>query len=151
MVAPPLSEVEISLLSDFHSEEIIPKYDEEPDGNGVCSKNGNLDEEDAESVNSLELDVAGKLNLNMMGIKNIFDVNDDAFQKAVAKRFLTITEEKAWERVIEQSVGYFKGKMERKMAVLKERNETRTEQVSRAELDHEVMVQESRLRYIIDD
>jgi hypothetical protein len=87
----------------------------------------------------------------MMGIKNIFDVNDDAFQKAVAKRFLTITEEKAWERVIEQSVGYFKGKMERKMAVLKERNETRTEQVSRAELDHEVMVQESRLRYIIDD
>ena len=102
-------------------------------------------------MNLLELDVAGKSNLNMIGIKNIFDVNDDAFQKAVAKRFLTITEEKARERVIEQSVGYFKGKMERKMAVLKKINETRTERVSRAELDHEVMVQESRLRYIIDD
>jgi len=50
---------------------------------------GNLDEEDAESVNSTsltvlaEVDVAGKSNLNMMGITNIFDVNDDAFQKVL--------------------------------------------------------------------
>jgi len=35
--------------------------------------------------------------------------------------------------------------------VLKERNDNRTDRVSRDEVDHEVMVRESRQRYMLDD
>jgi hypothetical protein len=86
----------------------------------------------------------------MMGIINLFDVDADALQEAVSKRLATVAEEQAWKRLIEQSVEYFNGKLEKKMAMLKEkdRHENRTERASRNERHNEVMVRQSRIKYI---
>ncbi len=48
----------------------------------------------------------------------------------------------------ENMVQYFNAKLEKKTEVLKDRHETRTEQESRVEVNHEVMVRQSRLTYI---
>ncbi len=84
-----------------------------------------------------------------MGIQNLFDFNDDLFQEAVRKRSSIVKEEKAWERIIEQSVQYFNAKLKKKTDVFNNRHVTRKDRESRVELNHEFMVRQSRLTYMV--
>ncbi len=155
MASPTLSQVEISLLSQFHSEDNVAEYDDDLDCNDERGDNVILDDDESVTSTSsaVERDVGelGRSNINMMGIINLFDVDADALQEAVSKRLATVAEEQAWKRLIEQSVEYFNGKLEKKMDMLKEkdRHENRTERASRNERHNEVMVRQSRIKYIL--
>ena len=150
MAFPSLSQVEVSLVSALHSEDNSAEYDAETDGNDV-RENIALDEDESvySSASTVRDEAAqpGNSKLNMMGIRNIFDVNDDSFHEAVRKRSATVAEANAWERTIEHSVEYFIAKLDNKMTMLKDRNDSRREQISRHKTQHEVMVRQSKVRY----
>ncbi len=156
MVSPALSEIETILLSEFHQEE---DSDAELEDNDQRNHNNDddliLDDDDSVCStsttgghNKSAEGISATSDINMLGVKNLFDFNDNSFQDAVRKRSSIVAEEKAWERIIEQSVQYFNAKLKMKTDVLKDRHKTRPERESRVESNHEVMVRQSRLTYI---
>jgi hypothetical protein len=156
MVSPALSEIETILLSEFHQEE---DSDAELEDNDQRNHNNDddliLDDDDSVCStsttgghNKSAEGISATSDINMLGVKNLFDFNDNSFQDAVRKRSSIVAEEKAWERIIEQSVQYFNAKLKMKTDVLKDRHETRPERESRVESNHEVTVRQSRLTYI---